>query len=125
MLAVFVVMATALTGVIAQQRRQAALQEAEEQAFNVAEAGINYGIWYLNAGGGEAFFDGKEVHEPPVNGKFSLVIVRGPEPGPDFVLISAGFVEHLRERCQKIDAEVTQQPNGIFTLTRWVHGTCS
>ena len=121
-LAVFVVMAIAVVGIVNRQFHEVVGQEQEEQAFQIAEAGIDYVVWLLDQHlvdleNPQPITDYEVVDftkDPSeVLGKFTVTIetVRYTPPnGPAVMrLVSVGRDAVLINRTQTIEAVIQSE----------------
>ncbi len=132
MLILFVMIMAASVRFIARQSQQTVLQEQEEQAFEIADAGINYALWLLGEAGG-GFTPQEIVANPPASatdhvvrtatggtvGEFDLVF--GPACSEWVQVRSFGYDQIKTELCQVIDAQINRFASGDLRITRWDH----
>ena len=133
-LAMFLVMAVATVGLINRQFKQIVGQEEADQAFQTAEAGINYASWLLDNGL-------VDYHDPqPIQGyqvtdqtknpplvlgtfdlTFSVISYAGPL-GPAAVrVVSVGKSAVPLPRPETIEAVIASKDMDTFRITQWDH----
>lgn len=133
-LAVFLVMMVATAALISRQFKQIVGQEQEEQAFQIAEAGVSYGVWlldnnlvdYKNPQGITDYVVIDETKEPSeVLGTFDLTFetLNFAEPdGPLAVRVkSVGKDAVLVQRKQTIEAVIHSSDLDDFQVIEWDH----
>lgn len=132
MLLVFVIISVAAVRFIARQSTQGVLQEQEEQAFGIADAGVNYTLWLLASTGGN-FSPPNLVAAPPaatrnhpvtnhegqVVGTFDLWF--GPACPDSLAFRAVGYDVLKRDLCQVIDASAVRFATGWYRVTTWNH----
>lgn len=133
-LGVFLVLMMATMGLISRQYKEIVGQEQEEQAFQISEAGISYGLWLMDAG----LFDyasppviqnyavTDETKDPAeVLGTFDLafeVLSYGGVAGPAAVKVTAvGEDAVLVNRKQTIEAVIQSDDLDTFRVIEWDH----
>ncbi|MEX1997961.1 MAG: PilX N-terminal domain-containing pilus assembly protein [Candidatus Andersenbacteria bacterium] len=140
LLVVFVIIMTASVRFIARQSTQTANQEQEEQAFEIADAGINYTLWLLDSEGGnftpEQLEAGPDGGGPPTAdtenhlihndqseliGRFSLDFSDADNVAGVLTVRATGKDEIKPDLCQVIEAKVQKDANGEYRLYRWDH----
>lgn len=132
-LAVFVVMALATTSLISRQFNEIARQEQEEQAFQIAEAGVHYAVWlldndlidYTSPQGISDYAVTDQTKEPPeVLGTFDLefTVLQHEAKGPAAVKVKAtGEDLVLINRRQVIEAVIQSDDLDTFRVVEWDH----
>lgn len=133
-LGVFLVMAMATVGLISRQFHEIVGQEQEEQAFQIAEAGVNYAAWLMDNGLvsyqspqpvlGYKVTDETKTPSPEL-GTFDLsfqVVTYGGPTGPVSVRVtSVGKDAVLLNRSQTIEAVIESTDLDTFKITLWDH----
>lgn len=133
-LGVFLVMAAATVGLVNRQFKEIVNQEQEEQAFQIAEAGVSYGVWlfdnglvdYQNPQGVTDYEVTDETKEPPVVlGTFDLTFATlyyTQPSGPVAVKVtSVGEDAVLTARKQTIEAVIQSDDLDTFRVIEWDH----
>lgn len=132
MLLVFVIISAASMRIIARQANQTTLQEQEEQAFEIADAGVNYVLWLLSTTGGN-LTPPQLLAAPPASatnhpvtdrnnqviGKFNLFF--GPACSDALTFRAVGYDQIKTNLCQVIDAKVQRFVSGEYKLVKWDH----
>ena len=133
-LGVFLIMAAATVGLINRQFHAIVGQEQEEQAFQIAEAGVDYTVWLMDNGlidyqnpqpvAGYQVTD--QTQDPAeVLGTFDLsfsVTSYGGPAGPVAMrVVSVGTDAVLLERKQTIEAVVASDDLDTFRVVEWDH----
>lgn len=132
MLLVFTIIATASLRFIVRQSNQAVLQEQEEQAFGIADAGVNYVLWLLSGTGGN-FTPLQLVAAPPSStqnhpvtdtasqkvGEFDLYF--GPACSDYVEFRSVGYDLLKTNLCQVVDGKAQLFTNGEYKIVKWNH----
>lgn len=130
-LIMFIIILSAFLRFIILQSSLGTKQEQEEQAFEIADAGINYATWLLSDAVGtytpQQLQDAppSETQDHPVTnqagevmGHFSLTFS---EATPTSVFIRSVGVDVVQlDLCQVIEARA-QEVNGDFQIVRWNH----
>lgn len=133
-LGVFLIMAAASVGLVNRQFHAIVDQEQEEQAFQVAEAGVNYAVWLMDNGlvdyqdpqPVEGYQVTDQTKDPAeVLGTFDLdleVISYTASTGPVAVrAVSIGKDAVLVGRLQTIEAVIQSDDLDIFRVIEWDH----
>lgn len=133
-LGMFLIMMVATAGLISRQFRQIAVQEQEEQAFQIAEAGVNYAVWLMD--NNLVDYDSPqpiqnyavtdETQAPPeVLGTFDLnfnVLSYVGQTGPAAVrVVSVGKDAVLLQQTQIIEAVIQSDNLDTFRIVEWDH----
>ena len=131
MLLFFVIVFGTVLTFISRQSTLTVDQEQEEQAFGLADAGVTYTLWLLDANGANLEVSDLEEREP-VGPALPIVDTSGVELGTFEVTYesesadtvrarSKGFDQVRPERCQVIDAVITRFVSGAWQVTHWNH----
>lgn len=132
MLLVFMIISVAGLRFIVRQSHQTVLQEQEEQAFAIADAGVSYTMWLLSAAGGN-FTPQQLVASPPPSARnHSLTNTAGETIGKFDVFYGPACSDYLEFRsigydmvktdlCQVVTGKVQQFTSGEFKLIKWDH----
>lgn len=132
MLLILMIISAASVRFIVRQAHQTVLQEQEEQAFAIADAGVNYTVWLLAATGGN-FTPQQLVASPPPStknhpvtdatgetiGKFDIFF--GPACTDSLEFRSVGYDAGQPTLCQVVNGKVQQFTSGEFKLITWDH----
>lgn len=126
LLLVFLIILGASVRAVSRQARETTNQVQEEQAFHLAEAGVQYTLWLLDPDGGGYL----PAALPPVTahpvidaagktvGTFFLVFSNGQ---PDSVTVtSIGKDAVIMNRCQTIVADIAAS-DGVYRVVSWDH----
>lgn len=133
LLGAFVVMFIAAATLINRQFHQITQQEQEEQAFQVAEAGVFYALWFIDQDLLDLSNPGNvtdyEVTDPTTDpaeviGNFDLTFtVRNNEVGGPVTvdIVSVGEDAVLSELKQTIRATIHSRDGDDFRIVEWRH----
>jgi Tfp pilus assembly protein PilX len=125
----FVVMLLAGMRLISLQFRQAVDQEQRNQAFQVAEAGVQYSVWLLNEAevpyGSLTPITDHEVQDPgsgEVIGTFTVEYTTDTSNGPVIVTATSTGQDALRSDFREtVVARLRREASGKFSLLTWHH----
>jgi len=133
-LGLFMVMMLATTALINRQFKEIVGQEQEEQAFQIAEAGVSYTLWLLGNGlidfanprGISDYAVTDHTKDPPeVLGTFDLeftIEVHDPVNGRVALrAVSTGTDQELTDRKQVIEVVIYSDDLDIFNVVEWDH----
>lgn len=132
-LGMFLVMAIASAALINRQFNQVVNQEQEEQAFQIADAGVNYAIWLMDQGlvdfnnpAPVSDYEVKDQTETPpvVLGTFDLTfqtIQFTPGESVAVRITSVGEDASLTSRRQTIEAVIQSDDLDDFRVVEWDH----
>jgi Tfp pilus assembly protein PilX len=118
----FAIIFLSLTGLVTRQYHQTVLQAQDEQAFHVAESGLNYGRWRLSHDGSNFNSETRSVSDQlsGVIGSYDLSFI-APPPGQSVVVITS-----VGRTVGQPTRQVTLQARyGKQSLTRFVFITNS
>lgn len=132
-LGVFMVMMAGAAGLINRQFNQVVGQEQEEQAFQIAEAGVNYALWLMDQD--LVDFNNPQpitnyeitdatVEPPEVLGTFDLTfqtIAFAPGASVSIRVVAEGEDLVLKERKQTIEAVIHSDDLDQFRVVEWDH----
>lgn len=132
-LGMFVVMAVGTMALINRQFKEIVGQEQEEQAFQIAEAGVHYALWLLDNGLID-YADPQEIEDyevtddtqdpPVVIGSFDLEFETESYTagtGPAAVKVTATGKDAVINRPQKIEATIYSGDLDDFVVVEWDH----
>lgn len=132
-LGVFMIMMAASAGLINRQFNQVVGQEQEEQAFQIAEAGVSYALWLMdqdlvdfNNPQGITGYEVKDqtVEPPEVLGTFDLTfqtIAFTPGASVSIRVVAEGEDAVLTTRKQTIEAVIHSDNLDDFRVVEWDH----
>lgn len=134
MLLAFIIIFASSIQWIARQSRATVDQEQEEQAFGLADTGVNYTIWLLTPlPRGAGLAPSELLINPPaatenhaitgddgaVLGFFSIDYLTS--DADQITLTSVGWDAIRPDICQAVDATLKRFANGAFRVTSWHH----
>lgn len=133
-LGLFLTMMVAAMALISRQFHEIVGQEQEEQAFQVAEAGVHYSLWLISNGllnlDNPAAITGHEVRDirpqgaNEVIGTFDVTfsVQKGGAGQPTSIsLVSTGRDVVLVDRTQVIAAVIYAEEGEKFSIISWDH----
>lgn len=130
MLIVFVLIFTASIQFIARQSRELTDQEQEEQAFGLADSGVQYTLWLLSPNGGNrtptdlqsnppATLTDHAVHDADGSALGTFTVTLTSADSGSLALTSTGYDAVKTNRCQTITARLQRSTTGQYKITQW------
>jgi len=129
-LVMFALIMAATTGYIARQSQQTVDQEQEEQAFGLADSGVQYTLWLLdNDGGAQTIGDLIALQSITRELRDENAVVIGTYvayysaqvTGNGLRVVAQGKDAQRPDVCQQVEATIAPFADGSHRVTGWNH----